>query len=242
MNINRSISQGLFILASLPKTIIFNIRTFDLRTAIKLPVLVGYNVRVLETHHGAMEFQLTGNRGIQPFMVRFGYGGPRGVVAYPYSELCLEKTGKAVFRGTAFFGRGSSLRVSGLLYVGNHLSTSKNSFISCTANGSTFGENVMFGWGVSVRDSDGHTIYKDGEPKLSVKPFHIGNHVWLCAEAHVLKGVEIADDSIVAYRSTVLKSFVEKGSLVGGSPAKLLQTGISWGMYNKELEIQKNII
>jgi acetyltransferase-like isoleucine patch superfamily enzyme len=75
----------------------------------------------------------------------------------------------------------------------------------------------------------GHNVYHNGIKKQSQKPFTIGNHVWVCAEAHVLKGVAIGDDSIIAYRSTVTKSFSGNGSLIGGSPATLLGTNYSWG-------------
>ncbi|EMW5826750.1 hypothetical protein [Enterococcus faecium] len=30
---------------------------------------------------------------------------------------------------------------------------------------------------------------------------HIGNHVWICSYADILKNTEILDNSIVAYRS-----------------------------------------
>ena len=237
MDKSKLLRQFFFIVASFPKTIWFNFRTFDFKTAIHLPVLVGYNVKVLETHKESITFKLKEGRKLSIFLVRFGFGGPRGIPSYGRSELCLEKGGHVEFQGSASFGRGSSLRVSGNLIVGNHLSTSKNSFISCSAKGSRFGDDVMFGWNVHVRDSDGHTVYKDGIPKLSKKPFDIGNHVWLCAEAHVLKGVVIADNSIVGYRSTVTKSFTEHGSLIGGSPARLLQTGVRWGKYNENDEM-----
>ena len=225
----KKIVFGIFLLLSLPKTILFNFRSLPFSQAIKLPIIIGYNVKVLETHKGIITFSDRVEK-IRFGMIRFGFGGPRGIVSNKRGEVVLEK-GMLVFDGEAFFGEGSSIRLNANLHIGKHFSASKNAFVSCSANGSSIGDNVMFGWNVSVRDSDGHTIYHYGEPKKSQKPFKIGNHVWVCAEAHILKGVEIGNDSVVAYRSTVTKSFPQNGVLIGGSPAKQLQEGINWGPF-----------
>ncbi len=227
---NKLIDFSLFFLRSIPKTIYFNFKTFDLFTAIKLPVIIGYNVRVLETHKGIISFSNKVEK-VRFGMVRFGYGGPKGIVSNKRGEICLEKESKLILDGSMFFGEGASLRVNGSLHVGNHFSASKNSFVSCSADGSSIGDNVMLGWNVAIRDSDGHTVYHHGLPKQSKRPYHIGNHVWICAEAHILKGVTIGNNSIIAYRSTVTRSFPLEGLLIGGSPAKELQQDISWGPY-----------
>ena len=220
---------GIFVLLSLPKTIFFNFKSFDMKTAIKLPVIVGYNVKILETHKNIIKFSDKCGK-IRFGMVRFGFGGPRGIVSNRRGEICLEK-GELLLDGEMYFGEGSSIRVNGSLHIGDHFSASKNSFVSCSANGSTIGSNVMLGWNVSIRDSDGHTVYHHGEPKQSERPFHIGDHVWICAEAHVLKGVTIGNGSIIAYRSTVTRSFPEDHLIVGGSPAVVLQDDVDWGPF-----------
>ena len=221
---------SLFFFFFFPKTIYFNFRSFDFITAIKLPVIVGYNVKVLETHKSIISFSDRVDK-VSFGMVRFGYGGPKGIVSNRRGEICLEKGGRLILDGSMFFGEGSSLRVNGFLHIGKHFSASKNSFVSCSAQGSTIGDNVMLGWNVAIRDSDGHTVYHHSVPKQSQRPFHIGNHVWICAEAHILKGVTVGDNSIVAYRSTVTKSFPTEGLLIGGSPAKKLQEDITWGPF-----------
>ena len=228
-NIKKFVRFGMFFLLSLPKTIYFNLKTFELRTAIRLPVIVGYNMKILETHKGIIKFSDRVER-IKIGIIRFGFGGPRGIVSNRRGEICLEK-GEMVVDGDVYFGEGSSIRLNGLLHIGKHFSASKNSFLSCSAQGSSIGDNVMLGWNVAIRDSDGHTVYHHGEPKKSQRPFNIGNHVWICAEAHILKGVNIGDGSIVGYRSTVTKSFPEANSLIGGNPAIKLQDDISWGPY-----------
>ena len=82
---------------------------------------------------------------------------------------------------------------------------------------------------VNIRDNDSHNIIDVKTNSISEsKPVTIGNHVWLCSYVDVLKGAYIADDNVVAYRSLVTKSFEEKSPLVGGTPAKIIKTGIRW--------------
>lgn len=214
---------------SIPKTIYFNLKSLPFKNAIKLPVIVGYNVKILETHKGIIRFSERVDK-IRFGMVRFGFGGPRGIVSNKRGEICLEK-GELVLDGDMYFGEGSSIRVNGSLHIGKHFSASKNAFISCSAQGSFIGDDVMLGWNVAIRDSDGHTVYHNGKPKLSQKPFIIGDHVWVCAEAHILKGVTIGSNSIVGYRSTVTRSFSDENVLIGGSPAKQLQDSVDWGPF-----------
>lgn len=225
--------KTLFAILSFPKTLFFNLRTFPFNLAIKFPVFVGYKVSVVETHKGIIEFD--SKQKITHGMFVFGYGGSRGPIPNPRGELCLQK-GKLILEGSAIFGQGSSLRLNGILRIGKNFRANQNTFISCTSPLSKIGDNALLGWNVSIRDSDGHMVFVDGKPKKSIRPFTIGNHVWICAEAHVLKGVTIGSNSIVAYRSTVSKSFPEEGSLVGGSPAELLQSNVNWGDYDPELE------
>lgn len=227
--IKKVLNFGLFFLASLPKTVYFNLASLPLKQAVRLPIIVGYNMRILETHRGIIEFSDKVKR-IRPGMVRFGFGGTKGIVANRYGVICLER-GKLVLDGTMTMGEGASIRVNGILRVGNHFSANKNCFVSCSAQGSVIGDDVMLGWNASIRDSDGHTVYHKGEPKQSQRPFTIGDHVWVCAEAHILKGVTLGKNSVAAYRSTVTRSFPEEGSLVGGTPATLIQQDINWGAF-----------
>lgn len=224
-----------FFILSLPKTIYFNFATFPANIAYKLPVIIGYNVLISETHKDIVEIKAN---KIKTGMIRFGFGGPRGIISNKRGEVCLEK-GKLIFLGTASFGEGCSVRINGNLEIGDHFSASKNSFISCSAQNSTIGKDVMLGWNCALRDSDGHTVYVNNCAKQSQKSFHIGNHVWICAEAHILKGVSIGSNSIVAYRSTVSKGYEEEGILIGGNPARLIQHGVNWGKYIEDEDLVK---
>lgn len=61
----------------------------------------------------------------------------------------------------------------------------------------------MISRGVTIYDSDFHPIEKNGENINSEKEIWIGNHVWIGANATILKGVEIGEGSIVSAETLV---------------------------------------
>lgn len=96
----------------------------------------------------------------------------------------------------------------------------------------TIGHNVVISERVSIRDSDNHSIKSDGlgvTPNTSpdTLPVIIEDHVWIGMNAVILKGVTIGEGAIIAAGSVVNKD-VPAHSLVGGVPAKLIKTGVSW--------------
>lgn len=65
--------------------------------------------------------------------------------------------------------------------------------------------------------------------KVSQKEVIIGNHIWIGSFAHILKGAVIKDNSVVAWRSCVLKAFNQENVLLGGYPAKIIKDNFDWG-------------
>ena len=92
----------------------------------------------------------------------------------------------------------------------------------------TIGKNGLFG-PCRIWTSDFHSLI-DNHTKIRINPpkdVVLGDHVWLGAEALILKGSIIGDDSVVAARSVVTKSY-PSNSLIGGNPSRLLKSNISW--------------
>lgn len=116
---------------------------------------------------------------------------------------------------------------SGCVCLGTNFNANKNFSIFCNKSIS-FGNDVLIGWNVSVRDNDGHNIYRGLVPKCNIKEVLINNHVWIAAEVHILKGAVICDGSVVGYRATVFDQFSESNVLIGGYPAKVIQRNIKW--------------
>lgn len=208
-------------IVSLPKTICFNFRYLPLRQAVKLPAFIDYKTRIINVRRGAIQF----DGPIRPFIFKIGIKGSKGIVSNPYSVFSAK--GKVVFKGKASFASGTSLRVDGKATFGKNFSTNKNCFLSCTEN-VVFGDNVLLGWNVSVRDSDGHPVFYEGVQQHDRAEIHIGDHVWVASEVHILKGVTIGNDCVIGYRSTVTKSFPQDHLLIGGYPAKVLKENVDW--------------
>ena len=116
---------------------------------------------------------------------------------------------------------------SGTTEFGNNFVVNKNCSISCDSK-ITFGKDVLIGWNVIIRDSDGHKIIKDGELKKDKDEINVGNHVWICSYVDVLKGTKIGENSVIAYRACLTGKSFQKNSLIAGFPAKIIQENINW--------------
>ncbi|MFD2942081.1 putative colanic acid biosynthesis acetyltransferase [Flavobacterium notoginsengisoli] len=65
--------------------------------------------------------------------------------------------------------------------------------------------------------------YNQKDFPLILKPITIGSGVWIAADAFIAPGVSVEDHAVVAARSAVIRN-VEKNTIVGGNPAKLIKT------------------
>lgn len=215
---------------SFPKTFYVNFKVFSLMQACKLPILVDYRTKLSGLHRGCIQI----DEKIRPFMIKFGF--QEGTLGVPQivtdNYLIFGKTGKAVFYGKAQFARGISLRIdSGTISFGRNFSCNKCCFIACNRE-ITFGNDVLIGWHTNIRDMDGHNVWL-GEKIDSClhnveRPIKIGNNVWIASYVDILKGSEIPDGCIVAYRSCVYKKFEQEKCIIGGYPARIVKENILW--------------
>lgn len=218
ISINRLFEAAL----SLPKTVYFNIKTFGIK-GLRLPIYISYQTHIGNTFYDAISIE----GKISTFMILFGVGGSAGVVPNSRSEIKLEKGSKLVFKGGAQFAQGCGLRNAGKIVLGNNFGMNRNSFLSCYQS-VQIGDDFTAGWNVAIRDSDGHSVLRQGVKNDLSSPVIIGNKVWACSFAHILKGVHIGNNCIIAYRSLVTKKFSGDHLLIGGFPAKIIETDVDW--------------
>jgi acetyltransferase-like isoleucine patch superfamily enzyme len=113
-----------------------------------------------------------------------------------------------------------------ILKIGNNSSIGYGTTIS-VAKEVVIGDDCLISGGCLIMDSDDHPIspqkrlLKLPVEKEGVKPVRIGNNVWVGANATILKGVIIGDNSIIATHSVVTKA-VSENSIYAGVPAKLV--------------------
>jgi len=119
---------------------------------------------------------------------------------------------------------------NGLLQVGSN-TTMVEVHIAVTESGSkvVIGEDCMFANDIDLRTGDSHSVIdaRTGERINYPGNIIIGRHVWIAPHSVILKGVNIGENSIVATGAVVSKSF-ESGVIIGGNPANIIKTGISW--------------
>ena len=94
----------------------------------------------------------------------------------------------------------------------------------------TIGNNILSSSDVYIKTSDSHSIYDFDHKRVNIaKDVIIGNNVWLCQKASILKGSIIPNNCVVAYGSIVTKQFHDSNCIFGGNPAKIIKKNIEWG-------------
>ena len=110
---------------------------------------------------------------------------------------------------------------------GKNTKIGKNVFINfdCTfldLGGITIEDNVMLAPKVSLL-SEGHPISAKDRKTLTTDKIHIKKNAWIGANATILQGVTIGENSVVAAGAIVSKD-VPDNTVVGGITPKILKT------------------
>ncbi len=219
------LKKVIILILSIPKILYLNFKTFEFKKAIYMPIIIKYNVKVKEIHKKCIELR---NWDKEHYRIKFGFGGSKHISPNRYTILSIGKQGKIIFSGKAEFGEGCSIRCDfGKLTFGKNFSANKNCCINCEY-AINIGNDVLLGWNINFRDTDGHQIFVNEQGSELQKNIIIGNHVWICSYVDILKGAQIGDNSVVAWKSLVLKKFENNNVLIGGSPAKVIKKIDDW--------------
>ena len=215
---------------SILKTLYMNFKTQKFVNAVKLPIWVGKHTK-LDICWGGVLIRSNISSG----MIRIGIGGSPDLFYYEARKnyVGVARGARLVFNGFTHFAPHTSVLVgeNAELLFGSNFS-SNNGCRYSAMNKIEFGNNVLLGGNCVIRDSDGHRIYDVDEDKKKARknsaPVKIGNHVWIANNCHVLKGVTIADDTIIGYNSLIVGNVCECNSIYAGTPAKLIKSGVVW--------------
>lgn len=134
--------------------------------------------------------------------------------------------GKVSFESTASFSKGTHVvvRGNGVLTVGDKFFCNVNCDILCNKVIS-FGADNLLGWNITMLDSDGHDTYFKDILQETMKDILLGEHVWIGANSTILKGVNLADGTIIPYGSVIHKSNNEKNVVFQN---KVLKSDLMW--------------
>ena len=142
------------------------------------------------------------------------------------SELRLAENATLICHSDFKLYQGASIYVAPnavLELKGERGFMNTNSTLNCFCH-IEIGDDCGIGDNVTIADSDHHCI----NGKNPIAPIVIGNHVWICSNAMICKGVAIGDGSVIAAGAVVVND-VPPHCLVGGVPAKVIKKGIEWG-------------
>ena len=214
----------LSLIISLPITVYVNFRCLPFKTALKLPLFIGYKTRIDKLSRNIVF-------GCKPttFMVRIGWGGTAGRETGKKNYLLLNENASLKFNGRCTMSSGISLILDlGSLEIGENFFCNKNCTISCNDR-ITIGDNALLGWNVELLDSDNHKlIHKNKTEPCDRGEIRIGNRVWIASFSHILKNSSIPNGSVIAYHSLVTKRFDGEKLLIGGCPAKVIEEQVEW--------------
>ncbi len=202
-----------------------NLKLFPFAIAIKVPIYFRRDVKINRCYRGCIEF--TGN--VYKGMVKIGFPGASNARVENTFFYCDDKS-KIIMGEHISIARGAKIIVSqgGKLHIGNDVYMNANVSIQ-TESKIDIGDETLMGWNVSMRDTDGHYVYENGQLKEKTKPILIGKHVWIASDATILKGSVIDEGSIIACNSLVCGiRDTEKNSLIGGTPAKIIKCNVDW--------------
>lgn len=88
--------------------------------------------------------------------------------------------------------------------------------------GVTIGDDSLIGHNTVLATLD-HDMHPDRRGDMHPAPITIGRKVWIGANVTILKGVRVGDGAVVAAASVVTKD-VPSGSVVAGSPARVVRS------------------
>jgi acetyltransferase-like isoleucine patch superfamily enzyme len=193
-----------------------------LRKEIHSNVTYGHTLKVLS--HSILDIAGTANINIRG-NVTFNEKRTRGSKA-EFRLLVEEEATLSFGEGTSFFKYDSDIQVfkGAKLIIGN-CATNIGLKIVCS-DLIQIGNDVRIGRDVWIRDNNGgHTVvikgYKDKAPVI------IGDHVWICSNVNITKGVTIGEGSIISANS-VVTSNIPSHCIASGNPARVVAENVIW--------------
>ena len=201
------------------KTLLFNFRAFGIKGVLKLPVFVYSNTNIYRV--GKILIDCPWEKGL----VKIGFIDfkSQGVTKF-CNQGCirisgnleiggctiLENCGQIIFKGSCLVADGCLVNIKSKLEIG---------------------ENSAIGFHSMIMDSDDHFSFdvENRQVHRFAKPIIIGKNNWFGCHTFIKKGTVTPDYLIVASANALLckdYSSLPPYSVLGGSPAKLIKSGI----------------
>lgn len=214
-------------LSGIIKSIIIDCRLFGIKKGVRLPILFGMKTIVTIEKNSSIVIPIDAKMGT----IKIGVNcGPFLKGKSENTVFKLTNNAKVSFEGKCNINEGSVINVNGGECIfGKEFAANANFLLSCEKKIS-FGDHVLFGWDCTVIDGDGHQIVEQISKKVvnQAKDICVGNHVWIAAKSTLLKGAQIAEDTVIGYGSIVTKKCKEAGCIIVGADSHAVKHDINW--------------
>ena len=158
--------------------------------------------------------------------LRIGFGHNE-LLDFKYERSIFWNEGVIIVRGLCHLNQGFRVYNRGTIDFGDSFVVTGNSSVICMKH-IQFGKDCLISWGVSIMDTDFHTIVslKEGKIINENEEVIIGKHCWICSDVTVLKGVTIPDNCVIGSGSIVSKSFNICNSIIINN--RIVRENIIW--------------
>lgn len=209
-----------------PLTIFFNFKYFRISQAFKLPVIL-FGLFDLQRLSG--KISISKNADLRLGMIKIG---KHSVGIFDRKKrTILNIHGEILFNGSATIGRGTALSIgenSKLIFGNNFQITASSTIIASGGCTIQIGNDCLFSWDVLIMNTDFHKIIIENVIVNSPADVIIGNHVWICTGALILKGSYLPNGSIIGAKSIVNKTLSKQNSLYAGTPIIEVKSNVFW--------------
>ncbi|EEZ5846103.1 hypothetical protein G5G95_002656 [Escherichia coli] len=209
------------------KTLYLNFSCFSFWTAIKFPVLVAKNVKLVGIGKIILDTEPAFG------LIKIGFGDI-GIFDGYNSKTLIKNDGTLIFRGKANIGHGTKININNgaKLIFGKDFIISGESSLICSSK-IEFGINCLISWDVLIMDTDFHQVYSvlnNGEySEQGVKePINIGDDVWIGCRCLIMKGVNIANGCVISAGTKLHKKIVKERTVISGELNKIVRENILW--------------
>ena len=205
---------------SIIKTIFFNLRYFGLKGLFHRYAIVSRKTSLKKTQ-GKVVLKAPRKHCL---MIGFGHNE---LLDFRYERSIFYNMGTIVIEGSANLNQGFRLFNKGTIVFGNQFVVTGNSLIAC-AKSVAFGDDCLVSWGVSIMDTDFHSIVSLFNNSLlnEDKEIVVGSHCWICANVTLLKGTTIPNGCVVGSGSVVSKCFNDENTIILGN--QVIKKDINW--------------
>ena len=91
------------------------------------------------------------------------------------------------------------------------------------------GEDCMFSSNITLRTGDSHSILDMQGKRINPSgDIVIGEHTWIGEGVTILKGVHLANNTIIGSKALITKSFLDEFTAIAGVPASVVKKAVKW--------------